>query len=505
MSNYVSVESSFDEIRRKNFFHYWFISSFVWMCFHFTLVFFFLLQLKSALIVWIFLWLGNFISFLVDSPVWVIQKYFSAKKIFVASAVWMLIVAIIFLYFIWSAWTVDVTLSKDILSKAMFDKTMNSLPNILLLLISVVLYWIIKELSDVTSLSYIMNNADPSEYAELLSKNNIFSGLWCLVWLIVSWVILAFNSFIAVSILVAIVSVFIFFITKYFDNSNDSLKFNIDDIKKLKLISPKETIESVKQYAVTQVKKADFGQAAQNMKFVFLKPLELKSTVDFAEIKRVTIEDIKSFQNILFKAPYSYRLIILWLVVTFFWLWDTFVTSFLIDFLNKILAQNKDNFIAQLMTGYVFIALLAIPAYWAQIPLINLSKKVGTFMVIFAWVILSWVSVLFFGFFNTFIMVLILWVMNSLWYAASMPLAQSDFSDEYNQVYADKNKLTEIDSNASSAPLKMVLNLANVVWLILWWALVTIIWYTGTFIVFGLFLIWLFTISMINKTEWKLG
>ena len=44
-----------------------------------------------------------------------------------------------------------------------------------------------------------------------------------------------------------------------------------------------------------------------------------------------------------------------------------------------------------------------------------------------------------------------------------MPLAQSDFSDEYNQVYSDKNNLTEIDSNASSAPLKMVLNLANVV------------------------------------------
>ena len=115
----------------------------------------------------------------------------------------------------------------------------------------------------------------------------------------------------AVSILVGIVSLFIFFITKYFDNSNDSLNFNVDEIKKLKLISPKETIESVKQYAVTQVKKADFGQVAQNVKFVFLKPLELKKTVDFAEIKRVTKEDIRSFQNILFKAPYSYKLIIL--------------------------------------------------------------------------------------------------------------------------------------------------------------------------------------------------
>lgn len=39
--SFVSTENSFDEIRRKNFFIYGFIASFVWMCFHFTLVFFF--------------------------------------------------------------------------------------------------------------------------------------------------------------------------------------------------------------------------------------------------------------------------------------------------------------------------------------------------------------------------------------------------------------------------------------------------------------------------------
>ncbi|EKE26988.1 MAG: hypothetical protein ACD_4C00091G0002 [uncultured bacterium (gcode 4)] len=504
MSNYVSVESSFDETRRKNFFHYWFISSFVWMCFHFTLVFFFLLQLKSPLVVWIFLWLWNLVSFLVDSPVWVLQKYFSAKKIFIASASFMLVVAVIFLYFIWSAWTVDMTLPKDILSKTMLDKVIGSIPNLLLLIISVVLYWIIKELSDVTSLSYIMNNADPSEYAELLSKNNIFSGLGCLAWLVLSWVILAFNSFIAVSILVAIVSFFIVFIIKYFDNSNDSINFNINDIKKLKLISPKETIESVKQYAVTKVTRTDFSQVAQNMKFIFLKPMELKKTVDFKEIKATAIADLKSFQNILFRAPYSYKLIIVWLIVTLFWFWDTFVTTFLIDFLNNVLAKDKDNFIAQLMTWYVFIALLAIPAYWAQIPLIWLSKKIWVFTVTLVWVLISWVSVIFFGFFHTFVMVLILWILNSLWYAAAMPLAQSDFSDEYNQVYANKNNLSEIDSNASSAPLKMVLNLANVVGLVIGWALVTIVWYTWTFMVFWLILIGLFVVSIIKKSEWNL-
>lgn len=67
--NFVSTESSFDEIKRKNFFTYGFISSFVWMCFHFTLVFFFGLRLQSVLLVGFFLGVGNFVAFLADSPV----------------------------------------------------------------------------------------------------------------------------------------------------------------------------------------------------------------------------------------------------------------------------------------------------------------------------------------------------------------------------------------------------------------------------------------------------
>lgn len=504
MSNFVSVESGLDDVRRKNFLHYWFISSFVWMCFQFTIVFFFLLQLKSALIVWLFLWFGNLVSFFVDSPVWVIQKYFTAKKLFIASAVWMLIVAIIFLYFIWSAWTVDLTLSKDLLTKAMFDKIFSSFPNLFLLLISVILYWIITELNNVTSLSYLMNNSDPSEYADLLSKNNMYSRLWAMIWTVSSWIILAFNSLIAVSILVVIIWIFIFFTAKYFDNSDESLNFNINEIKKFKLISPKETIESVKQYTITQVKKTDFSETAKNMKFIFLKPLGLRKTIDFKEIRKTTTEDMKSFFNILLKAPYSYRLIVIWLVITFFSLWDTFVGSFLIDFLNNVLSQNKTNFIAQLMTWYVFITILAIPAVWWQSPFINLSKKIWTFMVMFAGVLISWISLMFFGFFSTFIIVLLFWLLNSLWYAASMPLAQSDFSDEYNNVYAEKNKLSEIDSNASSAPMNMLINFSNVVWLVIWWILVTIIWYGWTFFIFWLLLVILFSVSLIQKEEWKL-
>lgn len=513
MSNFISVESKLDETRRKNFFWYWWLSSFVWMCFHFTLVFFFLLQLKSPLLVWIFLWFGNLVSFLIDSPVWVLQKYFNAKKLFVISAIMMLVVSVIFLYFIKSAWQVSLVWLNDleVFSKEAFSRIFDSFFNILLLIMSVIFYWIIKEFSDVTSLSYILNNADPSEYADLLSKNNIFSWLWALWWLLASWIILAFNPLLAVTILVLLVAFFIVFILKYFDNSKSQFKINIDfsQIKNFKVVSAKETIESVKSYAVAQVQKADFAEIAKWWyKFIFLKPLEIKKTIDFGEIYRTTIEDIKSFSVIIFKEPYSYRLLIYWLILTFFWFWDTFVTSFLIDFLDKIIEWSREDlarvYLQNVMSSYVFIAALAVPAYWAQIPLIWLSKKIWIFPVVFVWVLISWISLFFFWFFSSFIYILMLWLVNSVWYAAAMPLSQGEFSDEYNSVYASKKNLTEIDSNASSAPLKMLLNLANVIWLVAWWALVAIFGYTFTFILCWIFLLSLFVISLIKKKEWSL-
>lgn len=514
MSNYVSIENYLDVVRRKNFFWYWALSSFVWMCFHFTLVFFFLLQLKSPILVWFFLWFGNLVAFVVDSPVWVLQKFFTAKKLFITSAAMMLVVAVIFLYFMFTAWSTNLNISPSELlsfSNQAFSRFFSSLPNILLLVISVVLYWIIKELSDVTSLSYIMNNADPSEYAELLSKNNIFSWIGALVWLLSSWVILAFNPFLALSIIAWIIAAFIVFIYKYFDNSKEVFKLNVDfaQIKKLKVISPKESIESVKQYAVTTIQKTDFSQIASNMKYIFIKPMELKKFVNWKEVYATTINDIKSFYEILFKPPYSYKLIIFTAVLTLFWFWDTFVISFLIDYLDWIIRWSYQElsqvFLWAIMTSYLFIWIIAVPAYWAQWVFIKISKKIWSLPIMLFWVVLSWISVLFLWFASWFAFVLILWLLNSFWYAAAMPISQWEFSDTYNQVYAEKMKLNEIDSNASSAPLKMLLNLANVIGLVLGWIIVASpLHYSGTFILFWLLLIGIFVISQMKKKEWKL-
>jgi hypothetical protein len=157
MANYITTESEFDEIKRKNFFLYSFISLFVWMCFHFTLVFFFLLELRSPLFVWIFLWLWNLVAFLADSPVWVIQKYFDPKKIFIFWASLMFFVSLIFLFFVYETYSInaiEVVKNTDFSINAL-QNILWSFFNIILLLVAVLFYWIIKELNDRLQQNYI--------------------------------------------------------------------------------------------------------------------------------------------------------------------------------------------------------------------------------------------------------------------------------------------------------------------------------------------------------------
>jgi hypothetical protein len=77
-------------------------------------------------------------------------------------------------------------------------------------------------------------------------------------------------------------------------------------------------------------------ESAKNIKYIFLKPIQLKNEINWKEIINITKSDIKYFYNILLIKPYSYKLLVLVCIVTFFSFWDTFVVTFLIDFLDKI-------------------------------------------------------------------------------------------------------------------------------------------------------------------------
>ncbi len=66
---FVSMETEADLIKRNNLHLVSACIGFVWMLFHFTVVFFFTLNLGSPLLVGLFLGLGNIVSLLLDIPV----------------------------------------------------------------------------------------------------------------------------------------------------------------------------------------------------------------------------------------------------------------------------------------------------------------------------------------------------------------------------------------------------------------------------------------------------
>lgn len=170
VNSYVSLETDADLIKRKNLYLLNAGLTFVWIVFHFSAVFFFGLKLQSVALVGIFLGIGNLVSFLLDIPIGVLQRYFSPRKLFLSGGFAILIASLIFLKF---AFDLPINTSGGIINGVITFLT-KDLVNIVLLIVASVLYGFTKEINEVTMLSYVLNNSDPSEYADIISKNNIY-------------------------------------------------------------------------------------------------------------------------------------------------------------------------------------------------------------------------------------------------------------------------------------------------------------------------------------------
>ena len=84
--------------------------------------------------------------------------------------------------------------------------------------------------------------------------------------------------------------------------------------------------------------------------------------------------------------------------------------------------------------------------------------------------------------------ILTLALINSLGYACGMSTGQNQFLDTYNRIYAEHENLTEINANASSGPMKVIQNLANVIGLVIGGALLSF-GFATFFIIFGLIIL----------------
>jgi len=177
-----------------------------------------------------------------------------------------------------------------------------------------------------------------------------------------------------------------------------------------------------------------------------------------------------------------------------FGFWDTFASTFLIDFLDSV----KPGW------SFVLLWLVAIPAFWLQSFFGKLSDKVWGFRVSAVGLLLSGGSLITMAFFagslNIYV-ILTCALINSVWYAICMSISVATFLESYNIAYADRKWLTQIDANASAAPMKILQNLANVIGLFLWGLILWFAWFAGFFFVFWLFIVWFLGWSIFMKEK----
>lgn len=486
----ISVEKELNPTKEKNLFYNIVISNFIWMVFHFTVVFFFTFQLKSVALVWIFLWIWNLFSFLLDISIWIIQKYFTAKTLYVISYISEMVAIFIFAYFTFQVtWLINTNWSSEWLFWEITKIFLWEWLNLLFLLIASFCYWLTKELQDVTLISYVLNNANPNQYNGIFSKKNIFAWVWSLLWLITSWFVLLLPPIFIIILIIILLAWIIYFTASFFDNSSKSI--GVNEIKNFKVLFEKHKDDHTKENISKEVNPIELKNIISQTKYLFLKPITIQSGLN---IKMLITETKKEFiwtYNMLITNKYFvvYRSLAVWVIFGF---WDTFAATFLIAYLDTLLPG----------WSYILLWIIAIPAFWLQWILWNLAQKHWNFLVSFIWLMLSWCSLVLMWIFandKNVILLMSFALINSVWYAACMSISCSLFLDSYNKAFAVTHNLKEIDANASSAPYKIIQNLANVIWLFFWWLILSLAWYMWFFIIFWWSILYLTFWTVKNK------
>lgn len=494
----ISVQTNLDGYRLKNFYLTNAVQGFAWMMFHFSVVFFFTFLLKSVALVGVFLGFANFVSFCIDIPLGILQRNVSTKKMFIIGAISQLIATGIFFAFIFKFFSLLHFVSWVITPesfKAGNDWFFNSALSWVWVLIASICYGITKEINDVCTYGYVLSHADPSEYGEILSRTNITYGIWALIGLVLAWGVLSLNAGIAVIFLWIVIVGLLVFTIKFFDNSLDSV--SLSDIDTFRISIQKWNKENVKEYIVETVQKADIKKVIENTKYLMMKPKQKVTwaKIDWKEVMRSSFKEFKIIWEIFTSQPIYLWLIWTMSLVLIFWFWDTFASSFLLDFLNNI----KPGW------SYILLAIIGVPGMVLQEYASKLGDKIGMKTIGVIGLFLGWFSLIVMGILalgSTPSPTLILGIalINSVGYACGMSTGQNQFLEIYNRVYAKHLNLKEIDSNASSWPIKVVQNMANVIGLVFGWLLVGF-GFPAFFFIFGWIILWVLVWTIVKKNE----
>lgn len=111
------------------------------------------------------------------------------------------------------------------------------------------------------------------------------------------------------------------------------------DIKSFKVSIQKVNAENIKEYLVETVKKADIGKIIKGAKYLMLKPKQLpkkENKIPWKTVLQDTKKEFRIIWEIFASTPMHTTLIWTIILVLIFGFWDTFASSFLLEFLDKI-------------------------------------------------------------------------------------------------------------------------------------------------------------------------
>lgn len=493
---FISVGEGLDDTRKKNLHITVGLLNFTWMLFHFTVIFFFTFRLESLALVWAFLGLGNFFAFLLDVPLGVLQGYIKSKTFYILGAISQGVALLIFINFIYefNGDIVESVVAGNGVLDTLLSLFLKDFLNIVLLLVASLCYGFTKEINEITTISYVLNKANPSQYREIISRNNLFTGIGAFLGLMTSGLILSFTPELIIFSMLFVIGSIIYVMFKLFDNA--SYTVTKKDLDKFKVYFQKDGLGKVKDSLVETISNIDIKARVGDAKYIFMRPVvKTEKKIQLSELIVQTKESFLSIRSTL-KYALSNYLLVYWalIMVLTFGFWDTFASTFLIDFLDEVAKGYS----------YLLLWVIAFPAFWLQDVFGKLADKFGTYTMANIGLVISGVSLFLMAIFwwgHNFLIVMGLALLNSTGYAICMSLSVATFLESYNRAYADNLKLDEVDANVSAAPIKILQNLANVIGLTLGGLILGIFGYTGFFFLFGGMIIGIAIWSLKNKSK----
>ncbi len=248
---------------------------------------------------------------LIDVPLGTIQRHVPSKTMLGIANGFMILAACVFLYLVRTSGELEFDFDGSIL-----EVTRNFLAsgiNFILLLVVGILYGTVKEVYDITTISYLLNHSDPSEYDKALSKNNIAVGIGSVVGIVISIAILSLKTDSTQLILFVLIFLIIcvwVFIQGYFDNSNEV--FDLAAVKNLHLLEKTKTLEQkTAAYIKTTVSTLDFQKLKGSMDYVIMKPKEISQELNWSEIFQKTKIEYALLYRLVFEKM-TFVPILLW-------------------------------------------------------------------------------------------------------------------------------------------------------------------------------------------------